>query len=205
MTGEIPPGSTGQVPKVPLPPPKIAFDLFDLGQIRDPFIGAVRLYTDSIHRHGRPYHGWEDFERFLAYSFGILVRFLAALPRDDVRCRLLEFFLERMNFENKRGRGRKARGELKWFQQGLEMTLLWKADLLPAWNMKRSLERTGGDLSRLQQFGQDVAKVVTARKATPESSIARLYAKRSNIRFGTARNALRKYKASAVQSFTPQV
>lgn len=197
---------TGGREKYPEPPPDIMFDLFELGPIREPFIGAVIIYSEAVKQRGTPYPGWEKFERYLAYSFALLLRFLAALPYDDARSQLLGLFLSSLDFEKKRGRRKRAQRDLRWFHHGLRMNRLWDAELQAAWNMKESLQRSGDSLERLRKsFPNDVVDVISTPKVTTESSLSRLYARRHNLMFGTARNALRAYKKVTERNFAPQI
>ena len=129
-------------PKQPEPPPPFPDPpLFGFGNIRKPFLQAVIIFSDSISLFGKPYRGWEPFERQLAYNFALLLRLLAALPQEIPRRRLLNLFLESLGLESKRGRPQKAREKLKCFLHGQNMTNLWESELQEAWNVKCSLEQ----------------------------------------------------------------
>ena len=168
---------------------------------------ALRLYLRAIELHGRPFPGWEPFERSLASQFATLLLFLGALPREGDRRRFLELFLDALNFDNQKGRARKAKSTLAYVTQGQQMSRLWTDVLQPAWRMKASLERMGQEpTARLNKnFESDVYSAVLSHKATPESSIAKLYAQRNHISVGTARNALRAYQKLTGEKFATQV
>jgi hypothetical protein len=42
---------------------------------------AVQMYRDSVHWEGKPWPGWEAFERDLAFQFAVLLSLLNALPQ----------------------------------------------------------------------------------------------------------------------------
>jgi hypothetical protein len=176
-------------------------------EIRKPVWLALRMYCDAISLRNKPWPGWETFERELAFQFATLLILLQALPRDGPRSRLLRLFLDHLNFENKRGRARKAKKDLMDFRHGVEMDGLWKDHLQEAWNMKRSLENAGTSPGpRLKKsFDEDVVSVVLSPRATPESSLARLYAQRKNVSVGRAANALRQYKKQTEKKYAPQL
>ena len=144
---------------------------------------------------GKPFPGWENFERELAVQFALLLRILYALPREEPRRRLLTLFLESLPLETDRGRPKKSKEKLQSISHGGYMWELWKNELKQAWHMKTSLERVSQNpRGRLQkQFLEDVVKAVLSPKATPESSVAKVYAWRNNLGEGTTRNALRDY------------
>lgn len=169
--------------------------------------GALRTYLDSVEILGRLYPGWETFERELASQFAFLLRLLAALPREAPRRRLLDLFLENLNLESKRGRSRKAKQELSDIVRGQHMADLWHCELQEAWNMKESLARQGlNPRARLEKrFSEDTVKAVLSPKATPESSLARVYARRYHVSEGRARNALRMYQKLSGTKFAPQI
>jgi hypothetical protein len=198
--------------RYPAPPPSSAGLFIPSGvpmrnEIREPVWAAVGMYDASIRLHGKPYPGWESFERELASQFATLLMFLRGLPREGERRRLLELFLDALNFDNKRGRTRKAKAELAYVAQGQQMSRLWTDVLHPAWRMKASLERMGQEpTARLNKhFANDVCSAVLAHKATPESSVAKLFARRNHISVGTARNALRAYQNLTSEKIAAQV
>jgi len=168
---------------------------------------ALRIYLDSVDRFGSPYPGWEVFERDLAFQFALVLSLLHSVPRRRFRLQLLELFLDALNLEEKRGRPRKAKEKLEDFAHGRRMEDLWQSELYPAWNMKGSLERAGQDSrTRLQkEFAGDVVRAVLSLKATPESSIAKVYSERRHISEGRARNALRAYQKFTGRKFAPHV
>jgi hypothetical protein len=91
---------------------------------------------------------------------------------------------------------------------GQQMEQLWASELLPAWNMKVSLEKQGkSPRAHLEErFAGDVVQAALSRRATPESSIARVFTKREHISEGRARNALREYgKLTGRKKFVPLV
>jgi hypothetical protein len=185
----------------PVPPPPMNGMFFPPNRpgglkIPDGVWQAVNMYVWSIDRLGKPYPGWESFERELALEFALLLSFLKVLPRADARRDLLEWFLDALHLENKPGRARKARVLLKGFSHGLHMETLWNSELQPAWAMKESLESADTNPeSRLgKSFHADVVREILSHKATPESSLAKIYAQRNHLSAGTARNALREFR-----------
>jgi hypothetical protein len=185
---------------LPEPPPSIDGVFIPTGRaiardLHRSIWAAVGMYSDACRRNGRPYPGWEPFERALATQFAFLLLFLKALPREDPRRKLLGLFLDTLNLENKPGRARKAKEEMKALDHGHRMVQLWAAEIEPAWNMKKSLERAGAEVrKRLENtFKRDVVDAICASKATPRSAVAKLYSLRSHVSKGRARNALREY------------
>ncbi len=168
---------------------------------------AVRMYLDSIQLRGKPWPGWESFERDLAELFAMLLLFLKSLPKEAHRHELLNIFLDNLNLGNKPGRARKAKEQLRDFYHGQQMANLWDSELQEVWNKKASFER----MSDRQRIGfnrdvpEDVLRAVRSPKATPESSLARVYSHRKHISVGRARNALRACQKQTSKKFAPQV
>lgn len=196
----------------PGPPPPVAGLFFPPSsvisrEIQKSAWQALTLYCMAINLKAEPWPEWKDFERGLAYQFAALLISLRRLPREAPRRKLLDLFLESLNLENKLGRARKAREHLKDHCHGAAMTKLWQEELQPAWNMKTSPNIAAAEIrSRLRKaFGEDVVCAVLSRKATPESSLAAVYARRANLSKGRARNALREYKRQNEQKFATHV
>jgi hypothetical protein len=86
------------------------------------------------------------------------------------------------------------------------MRALWERDMQEAWNVKESLKRdrrhTGDVRRRLERrFKADVVEAICRRRATAESSLARVYSMRGDhskravhIGLESARNALLYYR-----------
>jgi hypothetical protein len=156
---------------------------------------ALKMYSDAIRIQGKPWPGWGLFERELASEFATLLMLLRGLPREGPRKEALRLFLDGLNLENKRGRTRKAKERLAYCIHGNRMEELWREELQDAWNMKGSLQKAGASsLAGLKRrFRDDVVRAVLARRATPDSSLAKVYADRRHVSQGTARNALREF------------
>jgi len=168
----------------------------------------LEWHLSAVNRWGRPYAGWEPFERDLATEFGLLLLILASAKRQNSRRQIREAFLEHLNLADSRGRPRKAHGDLSDILHGQAIDVLWNQEMQQAWNMKVSLERQGKQpRSHLKKAGtsDDVISGVLSRRATPESSLARIYAKRSHVSVGRARNALRAYEKYTGKKFVPHV
>jgi hypothetical protein len=167
---------------------------------------ALKMYCETISFRGAPWPGWEGFERELAFQFATLLSFLGASPRESARRKLLDLFLASLNLENKRGAARKAKKDLMDLHHGEQMNKIWNDEVRPAWKMKKSLEAARAMVeSRLtKSFKEDVVLGVLSRKATAESSLSRVYAKRKNLSFGRARNALREYQRQTGTNFATQ-
>jgi hypothetical protein len=191
----------------PEPPPQVSFlDLRRRAQKETRIIrseqneyvwNALRMYLKAIELHGRPYPGWEPFERSLAEQFAVLLVAVRGLPTEDSRRQLMTLFLDAQNFGNKRGRRRKDKAKLRIRIHGQRMVQLGEDELAAAWNMKRSLEfQKTGLRERLEKshFAEDVIRAVLSPKATFASSLATVYAERNHLSYGTARNALRAYQ-----------
>jgi hypothetical protein len=168
--------------------------------------GALEMYCDAVIVRNEPWPGWERFERELAFQFATLLFFLRALPKENNRHRVLDLFLDSLNFVNKRGRAHKAKRQLWYFHHGEAMSALWDQELQAVWNMKKSLEVTGAPIApRLKKaFSEDLVRAVLARKSTPESSLAEVYAGRRHLSRGMARNALREYRKESGKKFAAQ-
>jgi hypothetical protein len=92
------------------------------------------------------------------------------------------------------------------------MKQLWDAVLSEVWNMKRSLERDRRDPTKvrnvlIKRFDERIVKAIMKPKASPESSIAAVYAAqaRPSINVGRARNSLRAYQKETGAKFVAQV
>lgn len=200
----------------PEPPPKVSFlDLRRPAQKETRAIRsernedvwkALRMYLKAIELHGRPYPGWEPFERSLAEQFALLLVVLRGLPTEDLRRQLMTLFLDAQNFGNKRGRRRKDKAELRSRIHGQRMIQLREDELGAAWNMKRSLEFQKTDpRERLEKthIAEDVIRAVLSPRASFDSSLATVYAERNHLSYGTARNALRAYQKLVPASGSP--
>jgi hypothetical protein len=87
--------------------------------------------------------------------------------------------------------------ELQQIQHGEEMRIFWRSRLEHAWVLKTSLRKEGKDtINELIKRGvpDALARLLHSSHATPESLLARLYAKEKKISQGTARNAIRAYQ-----------
>jgi hypothetical protein len=165
------------------------------------------MYCDAIMVRNEPWHGWERFERELAFQFATLLYFLRALPKENLRHRVLDLFLDSLNLENRRGRAHKSKIQLWYYLHGEAMSSLWEQELQRAWNMKESLVVTRAQITpRLKRdFNGDVVRAVLARRSTPESSLAEVYAFRRHLSQGMARNALREYQKQTGKKFAAQI
>lgn len=198
---------------IPEPPPTARGLFLPLGtriprELQQHAWAALKMYLDAIRVCGKPWPGWESFERELASEFATLLLFLRVLPQERPRCQVLDLFLTGLNLENKRGRARKAIEKLAAHIHGKRMVELWERELQEAWNMKVSLERARSEsLARLKKrgFPDDVVQAVCGRRASPESSLAKVYAQRQNVSEGWARNALRAYMRLTNKIFAAQV
>jgi hypothetical protein len=183
------------------PPPLPPF-LLSLGKLGKPFIGALQAYWETVYGgsvmavRSAPAE-WHDFERELGRLFAFLLMALADYPREGPRKDFLcSTFLGSLTLRESRGRPRKSQKERADVAYGQAMEILWHQELQEAWNMRSSLEKAHRDFRTAvaRRFKDDVAKAVLARKATPESSLAAVYAHRFRISKGRARNALRAYQ-----------
>ena len=194
------------------PPPALPTFLGSLGALGDAFIGALQVYWGfirggtEIYAAGRPPAEWDEFERSLGRLFACLLVCLAGLPREKERKDFFSLILEGLRLKNQRGRPQIEPNKLADMMHGRQMDVLRDSELGEAWNAKASLEGAGqnprGHLEK--KFKPDVVQAVLARKATPQSSLAWLYARRNNISVGRARNALRTYQKEMSKVFGPQ-
>lgn len=171
------------------------------------FIGALQIYFGFVGQGEIP-SDWLPFRSQLASKFGHLVLALADSSREAERLDLLSLFLRSLDLRGRSGRPRKAQEKLQAIQHGLRMGELWDKELFPAWNMKRSLEEQREDprMRLKRSFPSEIAEAVLAKMATPESSLARLYASRNqSFTYGAARNALRFYQKRTQRKFTPSL
>ena len=176
-----------------------------------PLQASLEWYLDSVRTMGKAYPGWQLFERDLARQFAALLLLLVAAGREEPRRQMLELFLEGLNLENRPGRARKAKSALAEISHGRLMERLWEQEMLRAWNMKDSLEKQGKTpphiRSRMRgsQIEEDIIGAVLSAKATTESALAKIYARRNHLSEGRARNALRAYRKFSAREFTTQV
>ena len=197
--------------RFPEPPPSVPGPpLSKLPQtVSKAYVEAVRTYYESIAVFGKPYPGWQEFERRLACEYALLVRLLSGIPLENLRVRLLKIFAESLNLGKRRGRPRKAQKDLRYLSHGNSMEQLWQRELKMIWQLKISVEKLGKDARTelaKRHVSQELIQLVTVPSATAESSLARLFAARSRSRIsvGTARNAIRKYEAFTGKAITAE-
>jgi hypothetical protein len=107
----------------------------------------------------------------------------------------------------RRGRRRKALRETSLFLHGQAMRKLWEEEMQEPWNRRVSLGRHGRDArpELERRCRSDVVESIYRRRATPESSLARVYSRRVHISVESARNALLYYRKARDWQPAPQV